>query len=147
MGQRWLNEWILGRVSGMGWWHHHQLGKEERAWDRDHRTHFLIFDHYQWRYYFINQKNRLIKQLQHPTPFHLSSLDVIYQTRSNVFHPISTHREASVENNETQPIFFFSFINFEMFGNTMDTLFSAPQTINNWQQIDGKVFEMASTKF
>ena len=43
--------WILGRVSGIpgrfcrGWLHHRQLGKGERAWDREHRTHSLIFNY------------------------------------------------------------------------------------------------------
>ena len=38
MGQCWLKEWILERVSGIpcrfcrSGWHHHQLGKGERAW-------------------------------------------------------------------------------------------------------------------
>ena len=44
-----MDGWILGRTSGIpriffcrGGRHH----KEERAWDRDHRTHSLIFDYY-----------------------------------------------------------------------------------------------------
>ena len=47
-----INQSILGRVSGIpcrfcrGGWHHHQLGEGERAWDGDHQTHSLIFDHY-----------------------------------------------------------------------------------------------------
>ena len=56
MGQRRLNKWILGRVSGIprrfcrGGWHHHQLDKGERGWW--HRTYSLIFDYY-WSYFVV----------------------------------------------------------------------------------------------
>ena len=46
-----LKEWILRRVSGIpcriyeGGWHHHQLGKGERDWNWDHRTHWLLLVH------------------------------------------------------------------------------------------------------
>ena len=70
MGQRWLNEWILGRVSGIprrfcrGGWHHHPLSEGERAWDRDHWTHPLIFDYHQFICLFVVLRTKELQLTQ-----------------------------------------------------------------------------------
>ena len=66
MGQRWLNEWILGRVSGIPGrfcrgGYHHQLGKGERAWYRDHRTLSLIFNYYLFTRLWLEQQSMRLK--------------------------------------------------------------------------------------